>query len=191
MKRLLLFSSLSVFLMACANQTIEENESVDAETSVSSEQSSSSEASEATYQSIVENFTLVTAEEVTDKINNGDAFYLFVGEENSQDATLFASKLEEASAILENPSTAGIESEIYYLDLTEVDDQATEAFVDEYDIESVPIFQFFEGQIYYSAISDIDSESITVEDIQYFINYPYSDEDVTAAPDVEDENGEA
>lgn len=183
MKKILLLSSLSVILFACANQTNEEEVTSDSATYSSVAQETSSEEGQASYQSTVQNFIAITAEEIINKINNGDAFYLFVGAEDSADAQTFATKLEEASSIFENPSSADIEGVIYYLDLTNASDQATTTFTKDYGIDTVPAFHFFEGQIYNSEIEDINSENITVEEIQDYINIPYQDEHVTTVPD--------
>jgi len=191
MKKILLLSSLSVLLFACSNQSNEEEVTSDSPTSSSVEQETSSEEGQASYQSTVQSFTRITTEEITSKINNGDGFYLFVGAEDSADAQTFATKLDEASSIFETPSSAGIEGVIYYLDLTSASDQATATFTEDYGIDTVPAFHFFEGQIYHSEIEDIDSENISVEEIQDFINTPYQDEHVTTAPDEHVDNGES
>ncbi|MFV8291846.1 thioredoxin [Aerococcus viridans] len=183
MRKILLLSSLNVLLFACANQTNEEEVTSDSATYSSVAQETSSEEEQASYQSMVQNFTAITAEEIINKINNGDAFYLFVGAEDSADAQTFATKLEEASSIFENPSSADIEGVIYYLDLTNASDQATTTFTEDYGIDTVPAFHFFEGQIYNSEIEDINSENITVEEIQDYINTPYQDEHITTVPD--------
>ncbi|WP_448667234.1 thioredoxin [Aerococcus viridans] len=195
MKKILLLSSLSVLLFACSNQSNEEEVTSDSPTSSSVkpsvEQETSSEEGQASYQSTVQSFTRITTEEITSKINNGDGFYLFVGAEDSADAQTFATKLDEASSIFETPSSAGIEGVIYYLDLTSASDQATATFTEDYGIDTVPAFHFFEGQIYHSEIEDIDSENISVEEIQDFINMPYQDEHVTTAPDENMDNGDS
>lgn len=191
MNKILLLSSLSVLLFACSKQSNEEEVTSDSATSSSVVQETSSEDGQESYQSTVQSFTRITTEEITSKINNGDGFYLFVGAEDSADAQTFATKLDEASSIFETPSLAGIEGVIYYLDLTSASDQATATFTEDYGIDTVPAFHFFEGQIYHSEIEDIDSENISVEEIQDFINTPYQDEHFTTAPDENMDNGDS
>jgi len=197
-KKMLLVSFLSILaLTACGVDNNQETSSNSNESIAQSEDQEQTESAIQDYQNVVKNFTTVTAREVTDKINNGDAFYLFIGKDTCPYCREFAPKLEEASTIFEsaNSEDVSVEPKIYYLDLSNIDDlseednQFTMEFTNKYDIDSVPAFQYFEGQIYHSEIKDIDSGEITVDEIKEFINFPYYDEDVTTAPDTTiDEN---
>jgi hypothetical protein len=186
MKKALLLSSLAFVLFGCSNQTNEETGNNDSTSTTSVGQTTNSDDT-SSYQTTVQQFTEITADEIMGKINNGDAFYLLVGEEDSADAETFAPKLVDATSIFEGASS-DVEGEIYYLNLTDASDQATTDFAEEYGIETVPEFHFFEGQIYHSELENLNSEEITVEEIQEFMNYPYNDEDVTTAPDVSSDN---
>lgn len=148
------------------------------------------------YQNIVQNFTTVSTKKVTEKINNGDAFYLYIGKDTCSYCREFAPKLAEATSIFEATDLEDIqvESEIYYLDLSNIDSLSDEVtqyimkFTNKYDIDSVPAFHYFEGQTYHNEIKDIDSHKITVDEIKDFINTPYYDEHITTAPDISIEN---
>ena len=196
-KKMLLVSCLSILaLTACGVDNNQETSSNSNESIAQSEDQEQTESAIQDYQNVVKNFTTVTAREVTDKINNGDAFYLFIGKDTCPYCREFAPKLEEASTIFEsaNSEDVSVEPKIYYLDLSNIDDlseednQFTMEFTNKYDIDSVPAFQYFEGQIYHSEIEDIDSNKITVDEIKEFINTPYDDEDVTTAPDTNPED---
>lgn len=195
-RKVILSSALMIFVLAGCSNGVETTNS--SESSVQSEQQVITESSTQAYRNTVKNFTTVTTQEITDKINNGDAFYLYIGKETCPYCQEFVPKLQEATTIFESASSDSdidVESKIYYLDLTNVDDpsdeedQKTMEFTNEYGIDTVPAFQYFEGQIYHSEIKDIDSGEITVDEIKEFINFPYYDEDVTTAPDTTiDEN---
>lgn len=193
MKRIILLATLSSLLLGCAGQMDEQNTSNNSDdTTISSEQNNQNEEKEIeSYRNIVQNFTTISATEITDKINKGDAFYLFIGKETCPYCREFAPKLEETTEIFENGSSdpeTGVEGKIYYLDLINEDPETAAKFASEYKINSVPAFHYFEGQIYHSEIEDIDSENITVDEIKEFINTPYYDEHITTAPDISIDN---
>lgn len=187
MKNIVLLASVATVLVGCSSQTNDEDVTTDTATPVSAEQEANSDEVVASYRSTVQNFIGVTTEDITNKVNSGDAFYLFIGDETSQNSQVFAPKVEEASGILEN-APSDLEQEIYFVDLTNESDQQTMDFTDKYNIDTVPDFHYFEGQIYHSAIEDIDSDNITVEEIQDFMSFPYYDEHVTTAPDISIDN---
>lgn len=197
MKKIILLASLSSFLLGCAGQVNEQDTSNNSDnTTINSEQNNQNEEKEIeSYRNIVQNFTSISAKDITNKINNGDAFYLFVGKETCPYCREFAPKLEEASSIFDNTSSnseTNVEGKIYYLDLTNEDYESVSDFTSKYSIDTVPAFHYFEGQIYHSEIKDIDSGEITVDEIKEFINTPYNDEHITTAPDtiIDDSEGE-
>ena len=191
-EKILLVSCLAVItLTACGVKNNQETSSISNESVAQSDDQEQAQNAVQDYQSVVKNFTTVSATDVTEKINNGDAFYLFIGKDNSTYSQEFAPKLEEATSIFDSANSEDIqvEAKVYYLDLSNVDDlseennQFTMEFINKYGIDSVPAFQYFEGQIYHSEIEDIDSNKITVDEIKEFINTPYNEEHTTTAPD--------
>lgn len=197
MKKIILLAILSSLLLGCAGQVNEQDTSNNSDnTTINSEQNNQNEEKEIeSYRNIVQNFTSISAKDITNKINNGDAFYLFIGKETCPYCREFAPKLEEASSIFNNTSSdseTNVEGKIYYLDLTNEDYESVSDFTSKYSIDTVPAFHYFEGQIYNSEIEDLNSEKITVDEIKEFINTPYNDEDMTTAPDtiIDDSEGE-
>lgn len=193
MKNIILLASLSSLLLGCAGQVNEQDTGNNSDnTTINSEQNNQDEEKEIeSYRNIVQNFTSISAKDITNKINNGDAFYLFVGKETCPYCREFAPKLEEASSIFDNTSSdseTNVEGKIYYLDLTNEDYESVSDFTSKYSIDTVPALHYFEGQIYHSEIEDIDSENITVDEIKEFINTPYYDEHITTAPDISIDN---
>lgn len=194
MKRIILIASLSSLLLGCAGQVNEQdsNDNNSNTTAISSEKNNQNEEKEIeSYRNIIQNFTSISAKEITDKINKGDAFYLFIGKETCPYCREFAPKLEEATSIFDNASSEsdmGVEGKIYYLDLTNEEYESVAELTSKYNIDTVPAFHYFEGQIYHSEIEDLNSEIITVDEIKDFINTPYYDEHITTAPDISMDN---
>ena len=195
-RKVILSSALMIFVLAGCSNGVETTNS--SESSVQSEQQVITESSTQAYRNTVKNFTTVTTQEITDKINNGDAFYLYIEKKHVLIVKNLYQSFKKLPPFLNLHLRIQISMQnqkIYYLDLTNVDDpsdeedQKTMEFTNEYGIDTVPAFQYFEGQIYHSEIKDIDSGEITVDEIKEFINFPYYDEDVTTAPDTTiDEN---
>lgn len=188
MKKMVLLLSSIILLGAC-NEVGNSTESSNSEQSSTEVTESVTDEDIKNYKDTVADFTKITVPEITEKINNGDAFYLFAGKDTCPYCHEFSPKLREATSIFEESSTNSIvESKIYYLDLTNASNQETLDFASKYNIDTVPAFQYFEGQIYHSEIENIDSKNITVDEIKEFMNSPYDDKDVTTAPDTTMEN---
>lgn len=83
MIKIILLASLSSLLLGCAGQVNEQDTSNNSDnTTINSEQNNQNEEKEIeSYRNIVQNFTSISAKDIINKINNGDAFYLFVGKE--------------------------------------------------------------------------------------------------------------
>ncbi|MER2226421.1 MAG: thioredoxin [Carnobacterium sp.] len=113
------------------------------------------------YESLVEDFEIITIAEIKEKRDDNDKFLLYIGRKTCPYCQIFAPKLHTA-AEKEN-------IKIYYLDtenISENDD--TDLFLQSIELQYVPSLIYF-NKINEKKFLDIDSENITVEEISNFI----------------------
>lgn len=115
------------------------------------------------YQEIVENFNEISPNEISNKINNDNTFYLFIGRESCPYCRMFVPKLKQAAD--QN------DIQIEYLNVEDKQDNL-ESFAKKYNLQYVPELRFFNGSEYTSKIENLDSENITVEEIEGFLKNP-------------------
>lgn len=158
------FLLLCMFLLMVSGcNSINEISSKNNSSSTASFEVENEESSIAEYQKSVENFEEVSPIEISNKIDNGDTFFLFIGRKTCPYCRMFVPKLKQAAD--QN------DIQIEYLNVEDKQDNL-ESFAKKYNLQYVPELRFFNGSEYTSKIENLDSENITVEEIEGFLKNP-------------------
>lgn len=110
------------------------------------------------YQDYVTEFQKINLDELNEKIDNNDSFYLYIGKESCSYCQIFVPKLYDASK--------KSDVTIYYWDVENLakDDQ-TNSFLEKYQIEYTPTLLKFNKDKTFDNI-EFDSEKINSEELQ-------------------------
>lgn len=158
------FLLLCMFLLMVSGcNSINEINSENTSSSTASFEVDNEESSIAEYQKLVENFEEISPIEISNKIDNGDEFFLFIGRKTCPYCRMFAPKLKKA---IDHTNI-----QIKYLNV-ENEQKNLENFAEKYDIQYVPELRYFDGSDYTSKIENLDSENITVDEILEFLESP-------------------
>lgn len=191
-KRALILLVMSTVLVACNNDS-SGSDAANASNEPPKAESSSEPVNNADQsESSLEDLDSIAVDEATDKIQNGDSFFVFLPGDSAEENETLQVNLIDAYDLIGDRITevyAEGEGEAYQLVMDDNSDQLNE-FLDQYDLGESPSFAYFEGDLYASTMENFNLDA-TKEDIANFISFPYDDEDTTAAPDIsidEDEN---
>lgn len=150
---------VSFIFAACDDTTQNEETSGKSE---ASEEVLLEPASESEYVELVEDFTKISIDNLNTKVSNKESFNLYIGRKTCSYCRIFVPKLHTASQ--------NSEAMIFYLDVENANtnqDDEVELFLSTVNLQYVPsLISFNDGDF---TMLDIDSENITIEEIENFI----------------------
>jgi predicted bacteriocin transport accessory protein len=117
------------------------------------------------YELAVENFKLITPNEILEKNKDGDDFFLYIGKSTCPYCKIFAPKLKIAS---ENNNL-----DIFYLDVSDENQESLRTVLKNYKITYVPFLIYFENDNSRSYFEIIEDEEIEIKDIEKYLNNPH------------------
>lgn len=116
------------------------------------------------YEESVEDFELVSPNDIIEKKSNGDNFFLYIGRSTCPYCEIFAPKLKVASE--------DTESSIFYLNVENESQENLTSILNDTEVTYVPALVYFESSNHKSSLEDFTSEDIEVSEISNYLENP-------------------
>lgn len=116
------------------------------------------------YEESVEDFELVSPNDIIEKKSNGDNFFLYIGRSTCPYCEIFAPKLKDASE--------DTESSIFYLNVENESQENLTSILNDTEVTYVPALVYFESSNHKSSLEDFTSEDIEVSEISNYLENP-------------------